>query len=168
MNVPPLLTAPLQATPLFVIERAAQALFGRLLAIHPDLFDRLGEYGRKRYAFSPTDLPLHFLVVPETRALSVSRRDRPPEADARMSGPLALLLGLLEGRLDGDALFFARELTATGDMEAIVALRNALDDCKIDLPEDIGPMAGPLAPVVRRIAREIRSRALEGRMPGWN
>ena len=168
MPLPPLLALPLEATPLFLIEHAARALFDRLLAVHPGLFDRLGEHGGKRYAFSPTDLPLHFLVIPAARRLTVSRRASPPEADAALSGPLALLLGLMEGRLDGDALFFARDLTASGDMEAILALRNALDDSAIDLPEDLGAIAGPLAPVARRLAREIRSRALDGRTPSWN
>ncbi len=35
---------------------------------------------------------------------------------------------MIDGSLDGDALFFSRALRVTGDTEAVVALRNALDD----------------------------------------
>jgi hypothetical protein len=74
----------------------------------------------------------------------------PVSADAMVKGPLVLLLALLEGRVDGDAEFFARELDVSGDMEAIVALRNALDDSSIDLPSDLAPIAGPLAVSAQR------------------
>jgi predicted lipid carrier protein YhbT len=35
---------------------------------------------------------------------------------------------MIDGALDGDALFFSRDLRVSGDTEAVVALRNALDD----------------------------------------
>lgn len=79
-----------------------------------------------------------------------------------------MLLALLEGKLDGDALFFSRDITVTGDMEAMLALRNALDDCNIDLPSDLGTSAGPFAPMVRGIANYVRSKALGKEATGWN
>lgn len=85
-----------------------------------------------------------------------------------MGGKLVLLLALLEGQIDGDAVFFSRSLTITGDMEAMLALRNALDDCNIDLPADIARMSGPFAPLVRRAAAEIRTRALSRGAATWN
>ncbi|MNO09993.1 hypothetical protein D3C81_2335760 [compost metagenome] len=45
-------------------------------------------------------------------------------------------------------------------MEAMLALRNALDDCNVDLPADLGKGAGPFAPVVRTIASFVRDKAL--------
>ena len=72
------------------------------------------------------------------------------------------LLALLEGRIDGDAMFFARSLSITGDMEAMLALRNALDDSGFDLPRDLGKAAGLLAPLVTRFAETVRRRALVG------
>jgi predicted lipid carrier protein YhbT len=89
-------------------------------------------------------------------------------ADAVVEGPLFLLLALLEGRSDADALFFSRALAVTGDMEAMLALRNALDGCEIDLPRDLGASAGPLAPLVSRAAEAIRRRALAGENAAWN
>ena len=61
-----------------------------------------------------------------------------------------------------------RDLTVTGDMEAMLALRNALDDSSIDLPDDLGSLAGPLAPLVTGTARYIRKQALEGKTATWN
>jgi predicted lipid carrier protein YhbT len=113
-------------------------------------------------------LPLVFLVEPSRAAVSVMRKPIDCEADAVVEGPLFLLLALLEGRCDADALFFSRSLTVTGDMEAILALRNALDGCEIDLPRDLGASAGPLAPLVSRSVEAIRRRALEGEDAAWN
>ncbi len=163
----PLLAKPVEIIPLWLVERVANMIFAGVLKAHPDLFDRLGDYRQTRYCFSPSDLPLHFRVVPVARALSVFRGE-PPLADARIEGPLALLLGLLEGRCDADALFFSRDLSVTGDMEAMLALRNALDDSAIDLPRELGALAGPLSPLVTGAARHIRARALDGRETTWN
>lgn len=164
---PPLLAKPVEIVPLWLVERVARTIFSRVMTTHPDLFDRLGEYKQIRYCFSPSDLPLHFRVVPATQTLGVSRGE-PPLADARIEGPLALLLGLLEGRCDADALFFSRDLSVTGDMEAMLALRNALDDSAIDLPRELGALAGPFSALVMGVARHIRARALEGREMAWN
>ena len=166
-TLPPLLAKPVEFAPLWLVERVARTIFSGVLKAHPDLFERLGDYRQTRYCFSPSDLPLHFRVVPAAQTLAVSRGE-PPLADARIEGPIALLLGLLEGRCDADALFFSRDLSVTGDMEAMLALRNALDDSAIDLPRELGALAGPLSPLVTGAARHIRARALEGRTATWN
>ncbi|WP_439624737.1 ubiquinone anaerobic biosynthesis accessory factor UbiT [Shinella sp.] len=166
-SLPFLLAKPVDVAPLWLVERLARLIFSGVLKAHPDLFERLGTYRQARYCFSPTDLPLHFTVVPAAQALMVSR-GQPPQADARVEVPLLLLLGLLEGRCDADALFFSRELSVTGDIEAMLALRNALDDSAIDLPCELGRLAGPLSSLVAGTARYIRSKALEGRDATWN
>jgi predicted lipid carrier protein YhbT len=166
-HLSPLLAKPVEIAPLWLVERVARTIFAGVLKGHPDLFDRLGEFQQTRYCFSPSDLPLHFRVVPAARTLSVFRGE-PPLADARIEGPLALLLGLMEGRCDADALFFSRDLSVTGDMEAMLALRNALDDSVIDLPRELGALAGPFSPLVSKAACHIRTRALEGRDAAWN
>ena len=79
----------------------------------------------------------------------------------------------LEGKLDGDALFFSRDITVTGDMEAMLALRNALDDCNVDLPADLSKATGPFAPLVQNIAGYVRDKALNVKAPDhgertWN
>lgn len=166
-SLPTILAKPVDIAPLWLVERVARHIFSGVLKAHPDIFERLDSYRQTRYGFSPTDLPLHFTVVPASRMLTVSR-GAPPLADARIEGPLVLLLGLLEGRCDADALFFSRELAVTGDMEAMLALRNALDDSAIDLPRELGALTGPFSPLIAGTARYIRTRALEGRDMTWN
>lgn len=168
MTLPFAMTVPFRIAPLSVIEHATRLVFAQVVQQHPDLFDRLGEHADKRYAFVPTDLPVAFLVEPAARRISVHRKPHLPVAHACMGGKLVLLLALLEGQIDGDAVFFSRSLTITGDMEAMLALRNALDDCNIDLPADIARMSGPFAALVRRAAAEIRTRALSGEAATWN
>ena len=166
-SLPPLLVKPVDLAPLWLVERVARHLFSGVLKAHPDLFERLGDYRQTRYGFSPVDLPLHFTVVPAMEMLTVSR-GAAPLVDARIEGPLVLLLGLLEGRCDADALFFSRDLSVTGDMEAMLALRNALDDSAIDLPRELGALAGPFSSLVTGAAQHIRARALQGRETPWN
>jgi predicted lipid carrier protein YhbT len=72
-------------------------------------------------------------------------------AQAVIKGELAVLLDLLEGRYDGDAMFFSRELQITGDTAVIVAVRNTLDREEIDLRGEVAALFGPFAGPARRI-----------------
>ena len=161
MHLTSLLAMPFDFLPTTPVQYVTRRLFQRLLEAHPDLFDRLGEHRRCRFSFTPTDLPLIFLVEPEGPSLSLKRKGAIVSADAGVEAPLVMLLALLEGRCDGDALFFSRDLQVTGDMEAILALRNALDDCDIDLPRDLSQLGGPVASLVAKFTTEIRCRALK-------
>ena len=166
--IPPLLTRPLNAIPLVVIERACRLMFKRIGTAHPGLFERLGEHKAKRFAFLPTDVPLAFVVEPAKDSVSVSRKTSAVRADAVTEAPLFMLLALMEGRCDADALFFSRDLSVTGDMEAMLAMRNALDASNIDLSKDLARLAGPFAPMAGRVIGEIRNRALRGEAASWN
>ncbi|MBW7837735.1 MAG: SCP2 sterol-binding domain-containing protein [Sphingomonadales bacterium] len=118
---------------------------------HGAVFDRLSGLGGKRVRIEPTSLPFAFLLTlaPTSAGARLRLADPRDMADAVIRGPLAVLLDLLEGRLDGDALFFSRLLTIEGDTEVILALRNAVDGEDIDLAADLaspfGPLAGPAA-----------------------
>lgn len=168
MLIPPILAIPIDLIPLTVIERASRLMLDRLAAAHADLFERLGEHRTKRFSFVPTDLPLAFLVEPSKASISVYRKPMAIDADAVTEAPLFLLLALMEGRCDADALFFSRHLSVTGDMEAMLAMRNALDDSDIDLQRDLALLAGPLAPLASRVIGEIRNRALREEPTSWN
>lgn len=168
MKFPPLLAMSLTAIPLPVVARATRLMFSSVMKAHPGIFDRLGAHAEKRYLFMPADLPFTFLIVPAGRMIEVARRTTRQEADATIEGPLFLLLAVLEGRYDADALFFSRDVTVTGDMEAMLALRNALDDCDIDLPVDLAAVAGPFGPFVSRTAGYVREKALSGEGRRWN
>jgi predicted lipid carrier protein YhbT len=51
-------------------------------------------------------------------------------------------MGMLDGQSDGDSLFFRRDLHVEGDTEAIVCLRNALDDLEGSLVDDVASFFG--------------------------
>ena len=68
------------------------------------------------------------------------------EAEARR------IVGMIRGRLDGDALFFSRDISVSGDIEATVVLRNALDDTDDEIIADLLPsFAKPLFIACQRI-----------------
>lgn len=168
MQFPPILAAPLEVVPLALVQHTTNLLFRRLLSSHAGLFDRLGQYRAKRFAFIPSDVPLIFLVNPAKPSIGVYRKPLVGEVDAKVEGPLFLLLALLEGRCDADALFFSRNLIVAGDMEAMLAMRNALDDAVIDLAKDLSPLAGPFASFADRCLVYIRRKALAEETSSWS
>jgi len=126
---------------------------------HPGLFTRLEALAGSTFRIDPTDLPfdfvLHLAPAPSLTAVSNdASRDRPT---ASIHGPLLSLIKLMEGKLDGDALFFSRDLVVEGDTEAVVTLRNAIDGAGIDLVEDLAWASGPFAGPLRRAARAAES-----------
>lgn len=159
--------APLPLAPLQPLLALTLARIGRL---HPDLHGRLGEHADKRFGIDPTDLPFAFVLEPrpqrpEARAV----RQLPAGLDACIRGPLSGLIGMAEGTLDGDALFFSRALSVEGDIEATLALRNALDDARLDfgaiLLGCLGPLGTRAAAILRRQSRPAP--AATGGTP-WN
>lgn len=112
----------------------------------PRLFDRLGEHRSACYFVDPSDLAFAFTVIPdgEKSLVRVVGKAAAGTADVVIKGPLLMLLGLLDGTLDGDALFFHRIISVSGRTEAVVALRNAIDDAELR-PADLLGLQGALA-----------------------
>ncbi|MDH6233735.1 putative lipid carrier protein YhbT [Mesorhizobium soli] len=112
----------------------------------PQLFDRLGEHRRASYRIDPSDLAFSFIVVPDGQMslVRVVSRDDSAAADVAIKGPILMLLGLLDGTLDGDALFFHRVISVGGRTEAVVALRNTIEDAELR-PSDLLGLHGTLA-----------------------
>ncbi len=139
--------------PIF-LQPALTAAMTAVARRHPALFRRLASLGDPVYLIDPEDLPLAFLLRPAAgaRGLTACRRPDTAAATATIRAPFLTLIDLLEGRLDGDALFFSRDLVIEGDVEAVVALRNAVDGAEIDLLADIALELGPLAGPLRRVA----------------
>ncbi|HHY49588.1 MAG TPA: SCP2 domain-containing protein, partial [Alphaproteobacteria bacterium] len=142
------------------VELFATRLLRRVLAAHPALFDRLGGYRASLFVFEPAELPFSFGVRPLCASVSVQRRGHLPRGDVTIGGPLVVLLALAEGRADGDAEFFSRRLRIEGDMEAALALRNALDDARLDLPQILAPRHGPARRPVQQLLGALRARLL--------
>lgn len=148
--VAPLPLAPLQPMLALLLARIGQA--------HPDLYGRLGEHAQKRFGIDPTDLPFAFVLEPKPqRPRAQAVRDLPTGLDACIRGPLAGLIGMAEGTLDGDALFFSRVLWVEGDVGAVLALRNAIDDARIDFG---ALLLGGFGPLGERAAAALRARML--------
>jgi predicted lipid carrier protein YhbT len=120
---------------------------------HGSLFERLAGLDQAVFVIDPVDLPFVFDLRPglERPRLTARNRTALMEATASIRGPLLTLIELLEGRIDGDALFFSRDLKVEGDTEAVVALRNAVDSVEIDLMTDLSSLFGPLASPVRQV-----------------
>ena len=136
-----------------VLDRVLRTLASR----HRRAFTAMAEMRPAAVLIDPVDQPVAFLlsVGPQPR-LRVAPRDT--AADAAVRGPLLNLMDLLEGRIDGDALFFRRALTIEGDTALVVGLRNALDGEDIDLVADLAGIAGPFrhaVPVLRREAARL-------------
>jgi O2-independent ubiquinone biosynthesis accessory factor UbiT len=168
MTLPSAIPKLLKPIPVPLAERAGQLAFTRVLDRHPALLDRLGEFANKTYCFAPIDLPFEFAVTPRSAKVRAAHRGRILRYDTRISGPVVLLLALAEGRLDGDAEFFARQLSIDGDMEAVLALRNAIENDTVDFVRDFAPARGPLRGPIEKTLDHVRSRLLAREERRWN
>lgn len=115
----------------------------------PALFERLGEHRRERYFIDPVDLAFAFTIVPdgERSVVRTARKGEASTCGVVIRGPLLTLLALLDGTLDGDALFFNRVISISGRTEAVLALRNAIEDAELR-PADLIGIGGTLARLV--------------------
>ena len=104
------------------------------------------------------NLPFVLMLYPDPAAprLMAARRHNAPAFDARIAGTFLTLLDVVDGRLDGDALFFNRALTVEGDTDAAVCLRNALDDLEGSIADDVAAMFGPPGQAALTLLRRAR------------
>lgn len=147
-SLPPLAAKVAEHLPLQPLEIAMRQLIGRALSARPGFGARLAEYAGKRFAIDPTDCPFAFVITPHDDGADVEAvRDLADRAyDARIKAPLVVLMGMVDGTYDGDALFFSRDLMIEGDTSAVLALRNALEDAEFAPADIVGlpdPVQGP-------------------------
>lgn len=129
----------------------------RVAQRHPALFDRLGAHRHSDYVIDPVELPfaLHLRPDPDALLFRAVPRDRMPQATALIEGRFMLLLKLLDSDEDGDSAFFSRDLQITGNTEAVVRLRNALDDMEGSVADEVAALFGPPG---RAILARLRQR----------
>ncbi len=127
-----------------VVQPILSRVVRRIAARHPSLFARLGPHQGTDFLIDPVDLPFALHLRPDPGALLFRAvpRDAVPQAGAVIRGRF-LLLELVDSEEDGDAAFFSRDLEVTGDTEAVVRLRNALDDVDGSIAEETAAMFGP-------------------------
>lgn len=117
----------------------------RLAILHPSIFDRLGPHVSTDYIIDPVELPfaLHLRPDPENLVFRAVHRTALPPYDAFIRGGFGTLFDLIDSGSDGDAAFFSRDLTISGNTEAVVRLRNALDDVEGSIAADTAAIFGP-------------------------
>ena len=147
-RIPALLLTPL---PLALLQPVLNRIATHVARSRPELFNRLGAHAGKRFLIDPIELPFVLVLTPEPDLprLTAHRRHERPAHEAAIAGTFFNLLDMIDGSLDGDALFFSRALKVSGDTEAVVALRNALDDFEGSALDSVvgsfGPLSGPAA-----------------------
>lgn len=153
--LPRFLTQAASLLPLLPLHLAARQVAAATIGRHRSLQDRLAGHAGKRIAIEPSDLPVVFIVELGDGGprIEVVRSARGCPVSAHIRGHILALIDLVEGRVDGDALFFSRDLAIEGDVEAIVAIRNALDAEDIDLIREASAQFGPLAAIADGAAR---------------
>ncbi len=147
----------LRPAPKPALQAAASLAMAALLRSHRGVFERLADLANLDFLIDPVDLPFRFhlsaaLPSPRLHVLGEDQEPEPPVA-ATIRGPLPALIDLLEGRIDGDALFFSRALAVEGDIAAVVALRNAVDGADISLVEDLLRPLGLIGAPARALLR---------------
>ena len=152
----PILLAGMLARPLppALLQPALGIALTAIRRNHPEVFERLSGLGSPVFLIDPVDLPFVFILKTDAQAPELRCRTSGDgmAATATIRGPLLTLIDLLEGRLDGDALFFSRELAIEGDTEAVVALSNAVDGAEIEIGAALASLLGPLAGPARFLA----------------
>src|SRR5450759_4091538 len=159
-HVPSLLLAPV---PLALLQPMFTRIATHVAQSRPQLFARLGPHAGKRFLIDPIDLPFVLVLTPEPELprLTAHRRYERPAHDAGIAGKFFNLLDMIDGSLGCDALVCARALQGSGDTEAVVALRNALDDFEGSALDSVvasfGPLSGP-AGLALSVVRSVRGR----------
>ena len=167
-RLPGFIAVAIRPLPLRPLELALQYLTSSLAARYPELLERLEAGGSRRCAIDPTDLPIVIVLEPRGRTIDVRvvRNFEQGIAEAHISGPLQALVGLVNGAYDGDALFFSRDLNVEGEIETVLAFRNAIDDAEIDLLAEVlaptGIFAAALSRTVRALGDFLRPRPITG------
>lgn len=133
--------------PLFILQPLLNHIVGSVAKQHPELFDRLGDSANKIFLIDPSDLPLFLVLQPNplNPTLKAYNQNEIIEHDTYICGTFATLMQMIDAQSDSDALFFNREIRVSGDSEAMVALRNALDDMEGSLAKDVAKSFGPLS-----------------------
>jgi predicted lipid carrier protein YhbT len=127
----------------------------------PEVFRRIQGHHHKQFLIDATNLPFVICLRPDPLhpKLTAFRRQKAPDFSAKITGSFLTLLGMVDGRYDGDALFFTRDLRVEGDTEAIVCLRNALDDVEGSVADDIAAFFGLPGRKFLEIARRMEIHA---------
>jgi len=124
----------LKFVPAFIIKIVVKRGVYSIKKKHPDVMERLSTtYGKTVYAFF-TDLNYGVLTkISENKTIVEKYKAREIKADLLLKGNFFDLISIIEGKMDGDALFFSRKIEVEGDTEMLITIRNAFDSADIKL-----------------------------------
>jgi predicted lipid carrier protein YhbT len=134
--------------------KGVEILMRRMEHRHPRLFRNLSRLEQAVVHIEPSDMPHEFVLRfggGGKTTLSVDEFLTSPPT-AHIKGTTEALLDMLEGREDGDMLFFNRRLIVEGPTETVVGLRNTLDREGLHVMDDIASLFGPFARPVAKAA----------------
>lgn len=153
--LPRVLFAPM---PLFPLQPALHRIINSIVRKKPELLHRIGIHKDKYFLIDPLNMPFVLLLRPDPDQpfLRAYRRTETIQYDARIAGTFLTLLDMIDGQLDGDALFFSRDLIVEGNTEAVVCLRNALDDMDGSIADDVVAVYGLPGRAFLALLRRIR------------
>jgi len=159
-NLPRYILRPL---PLFILRPFTRRVVLHIARKFPELFSRLGPGAQKSFLIDPVNMPFVFLLKPDPKVpwMSAYRHEEGLEYDAKIAGSFLNLLRMVDGQRDGDALFFTRDLKVEGDTEAVVCLRNALDDVEGSVAAEIASLYGAPGRAVLSMLRRLGERDVE-------
>ena len=140
--------------PRALLGRLANGVVRGLGRTHPKLMANLAALEPAVVHITPLDLPYRFALRIGRSPVTLEVVDHGPNgADAGVAANAATLLELLDGRIDGDTLFFRRDLAICGKSSVIVGLRNVMDREQLCLADEIAALLGPLGAPARAFAR---------------
>lgn len=140
LGLTPLMLAGMALKPLPVapLNMLLQHITARLAKNHPAILERLKPLAGKEFLICPADLPHDIRMnIGDGQISCHIEDDFMGDADVTIRGSLLSLTRMLDGEIDGDALFFSRSITVEGDTEALLTLRNAMDSDDIDIRAEI-------------------------------
>jgi len=163
----PLAKGFLRLAPPHLLGPMLEALMRKIEERHPRLFANLERLDPALVSFEVLDLPHVFSLRfgGGKACLRVVPEGDSEKPDAVIRGRLSSLLDMLEGRTDGDTLFFARDITVTGDSSVVVGLRNTLDREALNVMDEVLSFCGPFAKpagmglsILERVGKHVRNR----------
>lgn len=138
--------------PLTILQPFLEKSMNIMQEKHPSIFDRLSQ---EEFDFSidAIDLPFVFYLKPSKTKpiLKAIRRGENIHASATIKGTLTNLLKLFEGKVDGDAMFFSKDLVIEGSTAATVALRNAVDGEEMSIINDLSEIFSPFEELAEKL-----------------
>jgi predicted lipid carrier protein YhbT len=146
--------------PLFLLQPVLRRIVRRIAERYPELLDRLGPHRATGFVIDPTDAPFVLYLKPDPAdlVLRACSRAEAPEHEARIAARLFDLVALIDGGGDGDAMFFSRDLEISGNTEAVVSLRNAIDNVEGSIAGAVAEMFGLPGRAALAVLRSIYRR----------